>query len=128
MSTDTLSAPLRRLLQMPDISPLGQDDADRFIADGLTALFFTGNPARYPEIDDLAVVLPELLKEFQGQFRVGVIDPDVEKRLAVRFKIGVRPTLLFLRDGAVVLSLPRMRDWAVYLDEIGKILNLEQAA
>ena len=128
MSTDTLSAPLRRLLQMPDISPLGQDDADRFIADGLTALFFTGNPARYPEIDDLAVVLPELLKEFQGQFRVGVIDPDVEKRLAVRFKIGVRPTLLLLRDGAVVLSLPRMRDWAVYLDEIGKILNLEQAA
>ena len=128
MSTDTLSAPLRRLLQMPDISPLGQDDADRFIADGLTALFFTGNPARYPEIDDLAVVLPELLKEFQGQFRVGVIDPDVEKRLAVRFKIGVRPTLLLLRDGAVVLSLPRMRDWAVYLDEIGKILTLEQAA
>ena len=128
MNTDTLSAPLRRLLQMPGIVSLGQDDVDGFTAQGLTALFFTGNPSRYPEIDDLAVVLPELLKQFPGQFRVGVIDPDAEKKLAVRFKISVRPTLLFLRDGTAVLSLPRMRDWSVYMGEISKILSPEQAA
>ncbi|MDR3504730.1 MAG: hydrogenase [Acidocella sp.] len=128
MNTDTLSPSLRRLLQMPGITALGQDDVENFTAQGLTALFFTGNVTRYPEIDDLAVVLPELLKEFPGMFRVGIIDPDVEKKLAVRFKISVRPTLLFLRDGAVVLSLPRMRDWAVYIEEISKILSPEQAA
>jgi hydrogenase-1 operon protein HyaE len=128
MNTETFSPSLRRLLQMPGITALGQDDVEGFTAHGLTALFFTGNPTRYPEIDDLAVVLPELLKEFPGKFRVGVIDPDVEKKLAVRFKVSVRPTLLFLRDGAVVLSLPRMRDWAVYIEEINKILSPEQAA
>ena len=128
MNIDTLSPPLRRLLQMPGITALGQDDVDAFTARDLTALFFTGNPSRYPEIDDLAVVLPELLKEFPGQFRIGVIDPDAEKKLAVRFKISVRPTLLFLRDGTVVLSLPRMRDWSVYIEEISKILSPEQAA
>jgi hydrogenase-1 operon protein HyaE len=128
MNTDTLSAPLRRLLQMPGIVSLGQDDVDGFTAQGLTALFFTGNPSRYPEIDDLAVVLPELLKEFPGQFRIGVIDPDTEKKLAVRFKISVRPTLLFLRDGAVVLSLPRIRDWSVYSEEVSKILSPERTA
>lgn len=128
MNTNILSAPLRRLLQMPGISALGQDDVDGFTAHGLTALFFTGNPSRYPEIDDLAVVLPELMKEFSGQFRVGVIDPDAEKKLAVRLKISIRPTLLFLRDGTAVLSLPRMRDWSVYMEEISKILSPEQAA
>jgi hydrogenase-1 operon protein HyaE len=128
MNTDTLSAPLRRLLQMPGISALGQEEVEGFTAQGLTALFFTGNPTRYPEIDDLAVVLPELLKEFPSQFRVGVINPDAEKKLAVRFKISVRPTLVFLRDGAVVLSLPRMRDWVVYIEEINKLMTPEQAA
>jgi len=56
-----------------------------------------------------------------------MIDPDVEKKLAVRFKITVRPTL-FLHDRVVVLSLPRMRGGAVYLDEIGKIFAQEQTA
>lgn len=128
MNTDTLTPSLRRLLQMPGISALTQDDADAFIAEGLTALFFTGNATRHPEIDDLAVVLPELLKEYPNRFRVGVIDPDVEKKLAVRFKVSVRPTLLFLRDGAVVLSLPRMRDWAEYIQELNKIMTPEQTA
>ncbi len=128
MNTDTLSPSLRRLLQMPGISELKQDDVDAFAAEGLTALFFTGNVTRYPEIDDLAVVLPELLKEFPNRFRVGVINPDVEKKLAVRFRVSVRPTLLFLRDGAVVLSLPRMRDWVEYIQELNKIMTPEQAA
>jgi hydrogenase-1 operon protein HyaE len=125
--TDSLAPPLRRLLQMPGVAALGQDEVDGFIANGLTALFFTGNPARYPEITDLAVVLPELLQAFPGRFRLGVIDPDAERKLALRFKISVRPTLLFLRDGALVLSLPRLRDWAVYLAEIAKIITPEQA-
>ncbi|MDD2704605.1 MAG: hydrogenase [Acidocella sp.] len=126
MSTDTLTASLRRLLQMLGVSALDTAGLDAFIADGVTALFFTGNATRYPEIDDLAVVLPELMKEFPGAFRVGVIDPDAERKLAVRFKISVRPTLVFLRRGEVIASLPRMRDWGVYLDEIAAILT-EQA-
>ena len=117
-----LSPGLRRLLQMSGVSALTDTALDGFLDGGLTALLFTGNAARYPEIEDLAVVLPELMKEFPGSFRVGVIDPDAERKLAVRFKITVRPTLVFVKGGEVVLSLPRMRDWAEYVREIAPLV------
>jgi hydrogenase-1 operon protein HyaE len=123
MSADTQTPAMRRLLQMPGITALDAATVDAFIATGITALFFTGNAARYPEIDDLAVVIPELMKEFPGIFRVGVIDPDADRKLAVRFKVSVRPTLTFLREGAIIGTLPRMQDWAIYLDSITAILN-----
>ncbi len=119
------SPALRRLLDMPGVRSLSEAELDGFAAAGLTALFFTGDAARYPEIDDLAIVLPELMKEFPGRFRVGVVDPDGEKRVALRYRVGARPTLLFLREGQVALNLPRLRDWAVYLTEIGRLLATE---
>ncbi|MGE4483196.1 hydrogenase [Acidocella sp.] len=125
MSAPALSAPLRRLLGLPGVAALSGASLGPFVAHGVSALFFTGNSARYPEIDDLAVVLPELMKAFPGVFRLGVVDPDQERELAVRFKVTVRPTLVFLRDGTVLGSLPRMRDWAVYLDGIAALLATE---
>lgn len=59
---------------------------------------------------------------FKNSFRVGVIDPDANRPVAARYKVTVRPTLVFLRDGAILGMLPRMRDWAVYLDVIGALL------
>jgi hydrogenase-1 operon protein HyaE len=118
---------LRRLLQMSFVNTLSEATLDEFLGNGLVALVFTGNAARYAEIEDLAVVLPELVKEFPGAFRVGVIDPDKERKLAVRFKITVRPTLLFVKNGEVVLSLPRMRDWAEYVREIASLVTPQPA-
>ncbi len=107
---------------MSGVDALSETTLDGFLEGGLVALLFTGNAARYPEIEDLAVVMPELMKEFPGAFRVGVIDPDAERKLAVRFKITVRPTLVFVKQGEVVLSLPRMRDWAAYVREIAPLV------
>ncbi|HQT45791.1 MAG TPA: hypothetical protein PLY97_01100, partial [Acidocella sp.] len=42
--------------------------------------------------------------------------------VAARYKVSIRPTLVFARDGAVLGALPRMRDWAVYLDEVSRLL------
>ncbi|WP_298282163.1 hydrogenase [Acidocella sp.] len=113
---------LRRLLQMTGVNALTETTLEAFLAGGLAALLFTGNAARYPEIEDLAVVMPELMKEFPGAFRIGVIDPDAERKLAARFKITVRPTLVFVKGGEVVLALPRMRDWAEYVREIAPLV------
>lgn len=117
------SKPLARLLQMPGVSVLTTETFDAFIANGLSLIFFAGNESRYNEITDLAVVLPQLLREFPMLTRIGVVDPDSERKLAVRYKVSLRPTLTLLRDGHELLSLGRLRDWAVYIDEIAKALG-----
>ena len=117
-----MSPALTRLLTKPNVEALTADTLEAFTAQGTTALFFTGNAARYPEIDDLAVVLPEIMAQFPQKFRLGVIDPDTARPAAVKYRITIRPTLVFLRDGVILGALPRMRDWAVYLDEISKLL------
>ncbi|OYV26825.1 MAG: hypothetical protein B7X08_00365, partial [Acidocella sp. 20-63-7] len=45
-----------------------------------------------------------------------------DRAVAARYKVSIRPTLVFARDGAVLGALPRMRDWAVYLDEVSRLL------
>ncbi len=114
-------ASVRRLLARPDVAAVSGDAVDAFVASGRTALFFAGDAARYPEVDDVAVVLPELIDAFSGRFRVGVIDADREPDAARRFGVSVRPTLVFVRDGARLGAIERMRDWAVYLAEIAAI-------
>ncbi|WP_081857859.1 hypothetical protein [Thiomonas sp. FB-Cd] len=120
--TNATSGVFQRLLARPDVEQLAGDAVDAFAATGTRVLFFTGNSRRYPEIDDVAAVLPELMTAFAGRFRVGVVDPDVDRTAAQRFGVNVRPTLVFLRDGAVLGSIGRMRDWAVYLAEIAAIV------
>ena len=120
--THATSAVFQRLLARHDVVQLEGDAVDAFAATGTRVLFFTGNSRRYPEIDDVAAVLPELMSAFAGRFRVGLVDPDVDRAAAQRFGISVRPTLVFLRDGAVLGSIARMRDWAVYLAEIAAIV------
>ncbi len=113
---------ITRLLAKPGVEALTADTLDAFTAHGPTGIFFTGNATRYPEIDDLATILPELMAAFPQKFRLGVIDPDTARPLAVKYRITIRPTLVFLRNGVILGTLPRMRDWAVYLDEISKLL------
>jgi hydrogenase-1 operon protein HyaE len=120
--SNATSAVLRRLLARPDVVELEGEEVDAFTATGTSLLFFTGNSRRYPEIDDVATVLPELMTAFAGRFRVGVVDPDVDRTAAQRFGVSIRPTLVFVRDGVVLGSIARMRDWAVYLAEIAAIV------
>lgn len=115
-------APLRRLIERHGVVDLTNGAVGSFIAEGTTLLFFTGDCERYPEIDDVAIVLPEILKAFLGRFKAGLIDPDADPNAAARFDVIIRPSLVFVHDGQSVGMITRMRDWAVYLDEIGTIL------
>ena len=55
---------------------LGADDAEKLLSQpGNLVLFFTEDPKRYPEANDVAVVLPELVTAFPGRFRVAVVGP-----------------------------------------------------
>ncbi|MDR3522273.1 MAG: hydrogenase [Acidocella sp.] len=124
--TAALTKAVQRLLDRPGIAQLSHDTVDEFIAKGDSILFFTGNAVRYPEIDDVATILPELLAAFGNRFKVGVINPDTDRAAAKHFKVDIRPSLVFLRDGQQLGVLPRVRDWAIYLDEISALYAAPQ--
>jgi hydrogenase-1 operon protein HyaE len=91
--------------------------------DGDQVLFFAGDPVRFPEGVDVAVVLPELQAAFSRRFQIGVVQRDDEDAIARRFGSQRWPALVFLRDGQYVATIAGMRDWEVYLREIGQALQ-----
>jgi hydrogenase-1 operon protein HyaE len=88
-------------------------------------LFFTENPAQFPESNDVAVVLPLLMAEFGGRFQVAVVDRGSERQLHARFPFDSWPALVMLKDGDYVGAICRMQDWDVYLTEIERLLNTQ---
>lgn len=113
-----------KMLALPGFDKL---DASRLEASlqqtGHLMLFCTGDPQQRPESLDLAIILPELYQAFSGQFRVGVVASDIEATVQQRYAIQQWPCLVLLRDGDYVGSIPRLRDWAEYLQEIRTLLE-----
>lgn len=131
MITDESLAKLPPLVQR-----LGEAEASQWVdADGIDAflaaggeqvLFFQGDAIRFPEVLDIAVVLPELCRHFQRQgghrFQIGLVARDDEDALARRFAVVHWPSLVFLRDGRWVDTVHGMLDWAVYVERVQQIL------
>ena len=91
---------------------------------GDRVVLLAGDPVRFPEGQDVAVVLPELLKAFPGRLQVGVVAREHEDALARRYGSQRWPSLLFFRDGQYVTALPGMHDWDVYLQRVDEALQL----
>jgi hydrogenase-1 operon protein HyaE len=89
---------------------------------GDRVVLFAGDPVRFPEGMDVAVVLPELQKIFPGRFVIGVVHRHLEDALARRYGSQRWPTLLFLRDGHYVTTLSGMHDWEVYVERMAQAL------
>jgi hydrogenase-1 operon protein HyaE len=89
---------------------------------GDQVLFFGGDPVRFPEVLDVAVVLPELQQAFGRRFGIGVIEPAEEDALARRYGVQRWPSLVFLRDGAYLDTVSGMHDWDDYLRLVGQAL------
>lgn len=99
------------------------DDIEAFEAQpGDAVLFFGGDPVRFPECLDVAVVLPELRARFGDSFRVGIVPRAVEDTVARRYAVQRWPSLVFLRDGGWLGTVSGMKDWDDYLREVGDTL------
>ncbi|MHB1530933.1 hypothetical protein [Acidithiobacillus sp.] len=124
MDVSTLrSLHLRRLVEQHGFPCVTRETVDAFANNGTAVLFFAGDPARYPEANDVAVILPELAAMFSGRFRTAVVAAGAEKALQARYGVTVWPTLVFLQQGASLGAISRMRDWSEYLREIALILE-----
>lgn len=84
---------------------------------GNAVLFFGGDPVRFPEALDVAVVLPEL-HACCGGFQVGIVPRSAEDALARRYAVQRWPALVFLRDGGFLGTVSGMKDWVDYVTEV----------
>lgn len=120
-----MSSPLIDQLTTTHGYPLVTPDSlENFLERETTlALFLTGDPRRYPESNDVAVILPELARAFPARFKPAVVDRRLEALFKARYDIAAWPCLLFLRDGRFLGRISRVRDWSDYLERIAAVLD-----
>jgi hydrogenase-1 operon protein HyaE len=99
---------------------------DRFLAPARhSLLFLAGDPAKYPEALDVAVILPELIQAFAGRFQAAVVAPESALALKARFGVSRWPALVLLRGDAYVGAIERVRNWDDYLAGLSALLAAE---
>lgn len=91
---------------------------------GERVVLFAGDPVRFPEGQDVAVVLPELRRSVPGGFEIGILPRHLEESVARRWGVQRWPSLLFLRGGRYVGVVSGMLDWEVYVKEVQRVLAL----
>jgi hydrogenase-1 operon protein HyaE len=88
-------------------------------------LFFSGDPVRFPEALDVAVVLPELQSAFDSRFDIGLVPRAHEDAMARRFGVQRWPALVFVRAGGWLATVSGMQDWSDYGALVGQALRRE---
>lgn len=107
------------------LAVLTADNFDFFVyGHDEVVLFFSNNPALFPESHDVAVILPELLKRFAGRLHAALIDTTIERELQARFRFTSWPSLVFLRRGEYLGTITGIQDWSGFCAEFERILAL----
>jgi hydrogenase-1 operon protein HyaE len=122
-SQSALSVFSRHGLPTVDVAEIDHFLASTETAGAVPVLLFAGDPLRWPEATDVAVVLPELIEAFQGRLQGAVIAAEAELALAPRFSVQVYPSLVLWRGGKVLDVIPKIKDWSVYVDRISGLLD-----
>lgn len=86
-------------------------------------LFFTENPQRFPESNDVAVILPQLVKQFGDRLTAAVVDAEDEQKLQARYGFTTWPALVLLRQGEYLGAITGMQDWPVFVREVDTLLE-----
>ena len=117
------SALIRALTERHRLPAVGPDTIDAFLASAAgepaaALILFAGDPVRWPEANDVAAVLPELIKAFAGEVRGAVVRRDAEDALKARFGVVVFPSIAVVRSGQTLTTIAKMRDWGNYCARI----------
>lgn len=119
---------VRALVQRHGLPSLDEESLDGFLREGGHALLlFAGDPKQRMESDDVAVVLPELLKAFAGRFRGAVVALTAEERLKPRFQVVMAPSLVVVRGTDTLDVIAKIRDWSEYVARLTAALAPDAA-
>ena len=122
--TSPLPPLLQRLVDQHGAQIVAPDALDAWAArPGEHVLFFNGDPVRFPEVLDVAVVLPELSAALGSRFNVGIVPRAHEDAIARRYGVQRWPSLVFLRAGGYVGAVAGMKDWTDYVAEVRAVLE-----
>lgn len=117
---------VQNMIDQYDYPVLNEDSLDGFLErHDDVVLFFTEALKPLPETDDVAMILPELVKEYRGRFAPAVIEKFNHRNLQLKYGFTSWPTLVFLRNGDYLGSISGVQDWQDYLAEINNILASE---
>ncbi len=117
---------IKTMIEQYNYPVLNIDTIDEYIQEQQECvLFFTENPTRFPESDDVAMILPELVKEYGNRFSAAVIEQDSQRKLQARYDFKEWPTLVFLRKGEYLGAISRVQDWNDYIIKINDFLTSE---
>lgn len=112
---------IHNMIQKHNIPVLDKTCVDEFLSSHSKAvLFFSENPQRYPESNDVAMVLPELLKHFE-ELSGAIISPHDEHHLQKQFDFTAWPALAFFRDGKYLGAITGIQNWEDYILTIPKL-------
>lgn len=89
---------------------------------GDAVILIPGDPVRFPEGLDVAVVLPQLRAAVGRPLRIGVALPADEDAIGQRFGAQRRPSLVFLRDAHYVTVVAGMHDWLPFVEQVEQAL------
>ena len=113
-----------RLVESLGATRLDEGSFDAFAnAPGEAALFFTEDPARFREVLDVAVIVPELAAAATRRFRIGVLPPPLANARASTYGVRRWPALVFLRGGQWLGNVEGLRDWGEYLAAVNELLE-----
>jgi len=126
MSADATATPLiDRLTEELNYPMLDLSNIDAFLTkNDFSVLFFTEDIKRFPETNDVAVVLPELLTVFPD-LNPAVISRNDEKKLQSLYGFRAWPALVFMRGEQYLDAITGIQDWGDYLTQIKTILTSE---
>jgi hydrogenase-1 operon protein HyaE len=124
------SALVRALCERHGLPRIEPASLDAFLGDAPAhgLILFAGDPKARMETDDVAVVMPELLKAFRGRLRGGVIAPAAEEKLKARFHVVMTPSLVVVRGAETIDVIAKIRDWSEYVARIEAALRPDAAA
>lgn len=100
--------------------------ADAFLqAHEHALLFFPGDVERLVESNDVAVILPEIMKVYGRKIAPALVAKTAERALQKRYLFNAFPSIVFTRLGGYLGHISRVLDWQDYLSEIPQILARE---
>ncbi|MBQ0807011.1 MAG: hypothetical protein KBT55_03480 [Porticoccus sp.] len=120
-----MTAPLiKRLIEELAYPTVNANTLEPMIANNEhLVLFFPGDAKRYPETNDVAVILPELIEAYKDILSPAVVLAEDEAPLKERYQFNVWPTLVFLRRGVQLGSISKVKDWSDYIEKINTLLS-----
>lgn len=111
------------MLERTGLPVVGLSDLKDFLASAEnTVLFFCADPKKYPESNDVAMVLPEFIKEFDN-LAGAIVSQSDELAMQKQFDFTAWPALAFFKEGQYLGAITGIQNWDDYQEKIAALLQ-----